>query len=378
MLNPGLDFSNARSLTDRLSAIHDQMLENHPQVTRIACAIYEGATDTLKTFINSTRSGSAITGYTIRLSESTSLSALAKTGTPRVIQNIHNSIQSTNAHSEWLLSQGYQSSFTVPLIGTGGFIGFTFFDASVADAFTDVVQRDLLVYSNLINMAINSELSAFRAMVGSARMARDFANLRDFETGAHLERMSRISEIIALGIATECGISDEQIQHIRVFAPLHDIGKIGIPDYILLKQGKLTAEERDIMETHVTKGVAMIDRIVEDFNFEGMSSSATMRNIVACHHEYLDGSGYPARLKGDQIPIEARIVTVADIFDALTCLRPYKQAWSVENALHELQRMVTAGQLDSRCVNALAGNIASAQKIIDNYRDLEAQESTTS
>lgn len=107
MLNPGLDFSNARSLTDRLSAIHDQMLENHPQVTRIACAIYEGTTDTLKTFINSTRSGSAITGYTIRLSESNSLSALAKTGTPRVIQNIHNSIQSTNAHSEWLLSQGY-------------------------------------------------------------------------------------------------------------------------------------------------------------------------------------------------------------------------------------------------------------------------------
>ena len=94
------------------------------------------------------------------------------------------------------------------------------------------------------------------------------------------------------------------------------------------------------MQTHVQKGVDMIDSILAEFNLIELNDARIMRNIIAFHHEYLDGSGYPFKLKGEQVPIEARIVTVADIFDALTHKRPYKKTWSVENSLTELHKMV--------------------------------------
>lgn len=122
------------------------------------------------------------------------------------------------------------------------------------------------------------------------------------------------------------GQTGEFVANVHRFAPLHDIGKISIPDSILLKPGRLDASERKIMETHVEKGVNVIDRMISDFGLHELPESSILKNIVRCHHEYLDGSGYPAGLGGEAIPLEARIVTVADIFDALTFRRPYKKA----------------------------------------------------
>jgi len=206
-------------------------------------------------------------------------------------------------------------------------------------------------------------------MLSSTRLARDFANMRDFETGAHLDRMARYARIIAKSLAPLYGLSDEFVEHVGLFAPLHDIGKIGIPDHILLKPGKLDAEERKIIESHVEKGGEIIDRIIHDFGLYEMPQLDLLRNIVLCHHEYLDGSGYPRGLKGDEIPLEARIITVADIFDALSCLRPYKQRWSAENALNELQSMVDAGQLDATCVAALEQNMDRIKEITTRFSD---------
>jgi HD-GYP domain-containing protein (c-di-GMP phosphodiesterase class II) len=154
-----------------------------------------------------------------------------------------------------------------------------------------------------------------------------------------------------------------------LFAPLHDIGKIGIPDSILMKPGKLDPEERRIMQTHVDKGVEMVEKIISEFKLGSMSDSSIMRNIVACHHEFLDGSGYPGGLKGDLVPIEARIVTVADIFDALTSRRPYKTNWSVKDALAELTAMAVQGKLDAHCVSALRRSLPEVEAIIVRYPD---------
>tara|TARA_Y100001970_G_C13886006_1_gene676252 strand:- start:388 stop:789 length:402 start_codon:yes stop_codon:yes gene_type:complete len=125
------------------------------------------------------------------------------------------------------------------------------------------------------------------------------------------------------------------------------------------------------MQTHVQKGVDMIDSILADFNLIEANDARIMRNIIAFHHEYLDGSGYPFGLKGEQVPIEARIVTVADIFDALTHKRPYKKSWSVENSLTELHQMVEQGKLDDDCVTALANSLNAAQHIVTSYCDSE-------
>ncbi len=359
------------TLSQRLSSLHLNLLDQVPAVERIACALYDGSTGELKTFINSNRSGVPIQAYHYPISASRSLGHIMETGKARVIDQIQHQVSANAEHSRWLLQQGYQSSYTVPMYDAGGFVGLIFFDSLRSHAFTEAVQRDLLVYSTLINLTVSAELAAIQSIIGSAHVARDFANLRDFETGAHLERMAQYAEMIARELATTFGLTDENIAHIRLFAPLHDIGKIGIPDSILLKPGRLDVQEREIMKSHVALGAQMIDKIVADFNLGHMPDTRMMRNVVACHHEFMDGSGYPAGLKGDAVPVEARIITVSDIFDALTSKRPYKREWSVEDAAAELRRMTAEGKLDERCVEALLKDRERVQRIIDTHVDPE-------
>ena len=362
-------FQGEGSVDERLSALHDRILETMPHISRIACTLYDKSQDLLKTFVNSTRQGIALHAYQAKLSESYSLQHLANSGECRAIENIGDIITHSSQHSDWLLQQNYKSSFTVPMYDNGQLLGFIFFDSMEIAYFTHTIQRDLLLYCNLINMALSNELAAVRSVLASAQVARDFANLRDFETGAHLERMAKYAKLIATGVAEQYRLSDETIEHIYLFAPLHDIGKIGIPDQILLKPGPLDAEERKIMESHVHKGEQIMLKVIGDFSLEHLPDSKIMQNIVACHHEFMNGSGYPRQLQGEQIPIEARIVTVADIFDALTSQRPYKKPWPVADAINELRKMVQLGKLDENCVNALAAKLDIAATIVENYPD---------
>lgn len=357
------------TLNEKLSSLHDSLLERFDCVDRIAVTIYDEKEDTLKTFINSTRTGEAIARYEYHLSDSLSLSRLAKEGVYRVIDDIPGSIEPSSKHSEWLLKQGYHSSFTFPLYDSGNFLGMVFFDSVRPAAFTSKVQRDLLMYTNLINMIISEEMAAVRSVVTSAKVAQEISRMRDFETGAHLERMSRFARIIALELAASHNLTDEFIEHVYLFAPLHDIGKIGIPDKILLKPGKLEEEELNIMRGHVNKGVELIEKILGDFGFAHLPDSKILKNIVACHHEFLDGSGYPNGLRGDEIPIEARIVTVSDIYDALTSIRPYKKAWDANAALNELAAMVSKGKLDYECVEAVKKRLPELVQITVKYTD---------
>jgi HD-GYP domain-containing protein (c-di-GMP phosphodiesterase class II) len=357
------------TLTSRLAALHDSILERVPQVDRVACVLYDSTDDLLKTFINSTRQGEAIAGYQFHLSESTSLSALAGSGEFRVIDNIAAAVRPDSLHSEWLLAQGYQSSFTVPMYDNDAFLGFVFFDSMLPAAFTLREQRDLLLFCSLINMAISHEMGAVRAILASAQIASDFARMRDFETGAHLDRMARYARLIARDLAPRHGRTDEFVEHVYLFAPLHDIGKIGIPDRILLKEGRLDPTEREAMQGHVDMGARIIDKILGDFGLRHLPDSTVMKNIVRQHHELLDGSGYPEGLRGDAISLEARIVTVADIFDALRSTRPYKAAWTFEASCAELERLVAMGKLDAECVDALHRNATQVHAIAERYRD---------
>lgn len=363
-------YRSQSSLSERLLQLHADILETVSMIDRIACALYDPGDDLLKTFINSTRSGTAIAHYEYRLADSRSLSELAETGSFRVIDDIQQVINGGNAHSRWVLDQGYRSSFTAPMYHNGSLLGFIFFDSLEPGVFTERVQRDILMSVNLINMTISTEMSAVRSILASAKVARDFSDLRDFETGAHIERMARYSRLIAKAIAGKFGLNDEFVEQVFLFAPLHDIGKIGIPDRILLKPGKLDPEERRIMETHVVKGTEIIEKIIGDFELNQLPGARVMKNIVLAHHEYLDGSGYPNGLKGDQVPLEARIVTVADIFDALISSRPYKQPWTVKAACEELGRMAGLGKLDADCVAVISDNAMEFVAINTRYQDL--------
>jgi HD-GYP domain-containing protein (c-di-GMP phosphodiesterase class II) len=359
-------------LGTRLRELHGQLLEVVPAVDRIACALYDQRDDLLRTFVNSTRSGTPIEAYEWRLAESPSLSELARSQRSRVIDDIPAVITADTPHSRWLLEQGYRSSFTVPLLHRGSFIGVLFFDSLRPAAFTARVQRSLELFTALINLTISQELNLVRSIASSAEVAREFANLRDTETGGHLERMAHYARLIGRELQTSHGLSDEFVEHLYLFAPLHDIGKIGVPDDILLKPGQLEAQERRLMERHVQMGVTVLEKLIGDFDLEQRGEVAMMRNVVAEHHECLDGSGYPRGLKGEQISLEARIIAVADVLDALTSQRPYKTPWNLEAALAELERLADLGKLDADCVAALGRRRPEVEAIRDRFRDSAA------
>ncbi len=188
------------------------------------------------------------------------------------------------------------------------------------------------VYERTIDLAL-SQIEILKRLVRAAKY-------RDDDTGQHIERVSKITALIAQVLK----MSPEAIKAIEQAAPLHDIGKIAISDTILLKQGELTADEYEIMKTHAEIG--------GDLLAGGKSNIVRMAETIArSHHEWWDGTGYPKKLSGEEIPLPGRILAVADVFDALTHERPYKAAWPVEKAVAEITNQ-SGCQFDPAVVKA--------------------------
>jgi HD-GYP domain-containing protein (c-di-GMP phosphodiesterase class II) len=175
--------------------------------------------------------------------------------------------------------------------------------------------------------------------LGSIQMLAGAVDEKDPYTRGHSDRVTRYSVVIAKGL----GLSAEEIETVRISAQLHDVGKIGIEDRILKKPGALTPEEFDIMKTHTTKGASILSPVVQ------------LRDMIPgieLHHESLDGRGYPHGLKGEQIPRLARIITVADTFDAMTTNRPYQTAMDPEYVVRIINSLVNT-KFDPDAVAAL-------------------------
>ncbi|WP_028102174.1 response regulator [Pseudoduganella violaceinigra] len=179
-----------------------------------------------------------------------------------------------------------------------------------------VVKARIKLHLSLVRM---EELRASRlAIVQRLGLAAEY---KDNETGLHVIRMSHYARLLAIA----AGFDEQEADDLFIAAPMHDIGKIGIPDHILQKTGRLTPEEYLVMQNHPAIGAHIIG------HHEG-GLLAMAHDVALSHHEKWDGSGYPNRLAGAAIPLAARIVAVADVFDALTSVRPYKPAWNIEDA----------------------------------------------
>lgn len=183
------------------------------------------------------------------------------------------------------------------------------------------------------------------------------AEYRDNETGLHIIRMSKISAELARAV----GLPESECELILNSSPMHDIGKLGIPDSVLLKPSKLDTEEWEIMKTHALIGADILSG--------GNSDLLDQASLIAItHHEKWDGSGYPNGLKGKDIPLVGRIVSLADVFDALTSERPYKKAWSIQKAIDYIKDM-SGKQFDPELVEIFISIMPKVQEISNRYRE---------
>jgi putative two-component system response regulator len=183
------------------------------------------------------------------------------------------------------------------------------------------------------------------------------AEYRDNETGMHVMRMSHMTRLLAIAH----GVDEAKAEVLFQASPMHDVGKIGTPDHILLKPGKLSDEEWVIIKKHTTIGA----EIIGDHPSELMS---TARDVALRHHERWDGGGYPGGLKGEEIPLEARIVAIADVFDALLSVRPYKPAWPIEKAM-QYMRESSGSHFDPSLLGTFLAILPDCLEVRERYRD---------
>ena len=355
-------------LKEKLVSAHNFVKEQFPFILRISITLYDTDTGMLKTYLHSSSGDNPLDNYQTHIDNAPSLKSILEKGYPRVINKMVTMETSENEHTSRIGRQGYAASYTLPMFNNGVFFGFIFYNSNESDVFDEKTLRELDLFGHLISLMVINEISSIHTLNAAIKTTSRIAHLRDEETGSHLDRMSRFSRLIAMELAATHEMDDEYIEQVFMFSPLHDIGKIGIPDNILLKPGKLDEEELRVMNTHTTIGGNMIDDLIDNFYLRGLQHIDILRNIALYHHEAVNGKGYPEGLNNNNIPLEARIVAVADVFDALTSKRPYKEAWSNEKAVKTLQQMA-GEQLDIDCVNALIKQLDKIVEIQNQFKE---------
>jgi len=356
------------SIGAKIVSLHRELMAIWPELSRMAVAIYDRESDDLKTFIHSDGTEEILTAYSAKLSTVESLKELADQRKDRIIEDLNVFDGSESAHCQWLLRAGFKSSYTLPLYGHDYLLGFLFFDAIKPNYFDDLIVKSLNVYAELIEALLINELAPVYTLRGAINTATYLTHQRDTETASHIKRMSHYAHLLARKLADLFDLDDEYIEFILQYSPLHDIGKIGIEDDLLLKPGKLTTEEYKQVKLHVEKGMQIIDAIIEEFDLGQLKHLQILYNIIGSHHEKMDGSGYPKGLKGQGIPLEGRIVAVADVLDALSHPRPYKPAWSFDDSVKYIEDH-SGSHFDPDCVNVLLSNIDEFRQIFDYFRE---------
>ena len=360
------------ALDAKLAAIHEALAAQIDSVDRISVAAYDPASDLLKTFLASSPGRNHLVRYEALLAETPSLLDILRAGRPRLVGNLALFRQGQHLHTKVIEEDGFRCSYTVPMYLDGTFWGFIFFNSRRANALAAPELTTLDVYAHLISAVVTAEMLSVRILAAAVKTAHDMVHFRDPETGGHIDRMARYARLIAQHLAATgvAALDDAAIERILEFAPLHDIGKLATPDRILLKPARLSPAERTEMQEHTVHGLEMVEAIAHNFGLEHLDGLDLLRHIAESHHETMDGAGYPHGLHDTEIPLEARIVAVADVFDALTSPRPYKPAWTDDEAFAWLRKLARS-KFDADCVDALLFNAQKVKEIQAQFQDAE-------
>jgi HD-GYP domain-containing protein (c-di-GMP phosphodiesterase class II) len=336
---------------------------------RVAVALYDTPSDTLHTFAESRGDGPALRAYAARMDGIPSLFFARKRDGVRVVDDLTAYSDSASRHTRRLLELGYRSSYAHAVHDVARLVGVVFVNAREVGFFTDERRKYVSPYAQIVGLRAALDRSHSASLLAAVATAQSIGAYRDTDTAAHLARMSHYCRVVGDGVAAQYGLSDRFLELLFQFAPLHDIGKVGVPDSILLKPGKLTAEEMGVMRGHVATGVEMVREVVRRLGLDAMPGIEILYNVVRHHHEMRDGSGYPIGLTAERISIEGQILAVADIFDALTTARPYKEPWPIERAIAELRAMTVAGKLNADCVAALERGLPQVRAAMERFAE---------
>ena len=369
--DPLADLKTASSYQEKLAIVHRVLKKRCPGIDRISIALYDTKTQSLATFLASPYTGSPLRNYEVVLKEGSALHQIALQATPRIVSDLRVYEDHDATHSRAIVGHGFASSYTHPLYHNKELAGFVFLNSLHNGYFRERILEQVEIFIHLISEMILNDLASSRALAAAMRTSVSMVQKHDHETGAHLERMSRYSRLIARSLVNQgtANLDDEQIEQIALFSPLHDVGKIGIPDRILQKKTRLDSAEREVMNRHTMVGRQIIDDLISNFGFEQLPYIDYLREITELHHEAMDGSGYPHGLTGEEISLAARITAVSDIFDALTTQRPYKQPWSNEHAFAMLQ-LLSIDKLDKDCVDAMIAVSLEVTNVQEQFAEL--------
>lgn len=254
-------------------------------------------------------------------------------------------------------------------------IEFRDLDATILRTIEHVNQRKdaLQAYemNELLKIAVDQKTQRIKETEDATIMSlAQLAEVRDQETGRHLDRTRLYVRLLAEALQTHPRfahqIDEEAIQTLFKSAPLHDIGKVGVPDHILLKKGMLTDDEYMMMQRHVDYGAEVLRSAEDRLGFNSFLAMA--QRIAHQHHEKWDGTGYPRGLKGEDIHFSARLMSLADVYDALTSRRPYKDAWSHEDVREHIASL-SGTHFDPAVVEAFLAREAEFRAVAERYRD---------
>lgn len=362
----------AQPLNIQLKQILQRMQAHVSDLHRLTFVLYDNDEHTIKPYADSSALALHHFHDESSLSKQFSLIDSMKSGQPKIWQDIKT--DQSSAYLNTFLEDGFHSLAAVPTHQEDVLIGFVLLASEKANVFTSDSIDVLKPYIDMVKFAVTSEYQLVHSIVDLAEQTQALSPTYHRESQAHKERVACYCKMIALELADNFKLDNETVEHLALFSQFHDIGKVKLPVELLCKQSNLSASEIDLMKTHINLGIDIINEFIDLLGDPRHPSINLLRDIIAYHYEYIDGTGYPFGKQGDEIPLSARIVAVANIFDALTTHKPYQQAGSICYALLELEKMVAAGKLDKDCVYALRECQHNLKSVADQYPEYDPKD----
>lgn len=312
-------------------------------------------------------------GDTTELSE-TSLGAIMESMKPRIINDLeeYSRLRKPQRYTEIILEEGIRSSITLPLKAQGKVLGFIFFSSKEKNQYSERHSDFLETIVNALTISFEKNIFTDELLYSSVLALAKLAEARDEDTAVHLDRIKEYTQLLVNCLHQE-GVYAEQLtdtlgKDIVRFSPMHDIGKVGIRDDVLLKPGRLTPEEFEHIKTHTAFGANVLREAEANILRTGKSMFVVGIEIAGSHHEKWDGSGYPTGAAGEAIPLSARIVALVDVFDALTTRRPYKAPFSFDDAV-AIIRQGEGVHFDPRLVGVFLKHLGRFQERWDRFTE---------